>query len=64
MKSTAEMLDEGGHNDDQTSRAEKDLQENAFQSIVDILLEAGYFRARIANLSEFDKVSFMDESNE
>lgn len=51
------MLDERGHNDDQTSSAEKELQENAFQNIVNILLEAGYFRARIANLAEFDKVS-------
>eukprot|EP00613_Pedinella_sp_CCMP2098_P043232 CAMPEP_0171796322 /NCGR_PEP_ID=MMETSP0991-20121206/69250_1 /TAXON_ID=483369 /ORGANISM="non described non described, Strain CCMP2098" /LENGTH=240 /DNA_ID=CAMNT_0012407089 /DNA_START=49 /DNA_END=767 /DNA_ORIENTATION=- len=54
-KSTAELLDERGHNDDQTSSAEKDLQSKAFSSIVDILIDAGYFRARIATLSEFDK---------
>mmetsp|Transcript_52863 Transcript_52863/g.67798 ORF Transcript_52863/g.67798 Transcript_52863/m.67798 type:complete len:681 (-) Transcript_52863:262-2304(-) len=54
-KSTAEMLDERGHNDDQTSSAEKELQSNAFNQIAQILLEAGYFRARIATLSEFDK---------
>ena len=55
-KSTAERLDERAHNDDQTSKAEKDLQAKAFEHIVHILIEAGYFRARIATLSDFDKV--------
>ena len=50
------MLDERGHNDDQTSSAEKELQSKAFEQIVQLLLDAGYFRARISNLSEFDKV--------
>jgi hypothetical protein len=54
-KSTAETLDERGHNDDQTSSAEKEMQAKAFESIVSLLLEAGYYRARIATLSEFDK---------
>jgi hypothetical protein len=56
-KSTAELLDERGHNDDQTSSAEKALQSKAFSTIADILIDAGYFRARIATLSEFDKVT-------
>ena len=43
------------HND-QTSHAEKELQAQAFAEISLILLSAGYFRARIATLSEFDKV--------
>jgi len=54
-KSTAETLDERGHNDDQTSSAEKEMQAKAFESIVALLLDAGYYRARIATLSEFDK---------
>lgn len=54
-KSTAELLDERGHNDDQTSSAEKEMQATAFAAIVALLLEAGYYRARIATLSEFDK---------
>lgn len=41
---------------DQTSETEKVHQKNKFNEIVDILLGAGYFRARISNLSEFDKV--------
>ena len=45
------MLDERGHNDDQTSSAEKELQSKAFEQIVQLLLDAGYFRARISNLS-------------
>ena len=55
-KSTAETLDERGHNDDQTSSAEKEMQSRAFRDILEALLEAGYYRVRIANLSEFDKV--------
>ena len=55
LKSTGEKLEEGGHNDDQTSSAEHILQAKAFDEIVRTLLAAGYFRARIATLSEFDK---------
>lgn len=41
---------------DQTSEAEKSLQKQKFEEIVGVLLSAGYFRARIATLSPFDKV--------
>jgi hypothetical protein len=41
---------------DQTSASEKALQSKKYEEIVDLLLGAGYFRARIASLSEFDKV--------
>jgi hypothetical protein len=41
---------------DQTSQSEKVLQKQKFDEIVEILLSAGYFRARINTLSEFDKV--------
>ena len=41
---------------DQTSETEKALQRQKFEEIVEILLSAGYFRARISNLSSFDKV--------
>mmetsp|Transcript_11676 Transcript_11676/g.43500 ORF Transcript_11676/g.43500 Transcript_11676/m.43500 type:complete len:590 (-) Transcript_11676:17-1786(-) len=40
----------------QTSLAEKQLQEDKFRAIVDLLLAAGYYRVRIASLSRFDKV--------
>lgn len=41
---------------DQTSETEKLYQKTKYNEIIDILLGAGYFRARISNLSEFDKV--------
>lgn len=41
---------------DQTSETEKVLQKTKYNEIIEILLGAGYFRARINNLSEFDKV--------
>ncbi len=41
---------------DQTSQSEKILQKEKFDEIIQILLSAGYFRARINTLSEFDKV--------
>ena len=41
---------------DQTSETEKTYQRNKFNEIIEILLSAGYFRARINTLSEFDKV--------
>jgi hypothetical protein len=41
---------------DQTSETEKVYQKTKYNEIIEILLSAGYFRARINNLSEFDKV--------
>lgn len=41
---------------DQTSEAEKVLQKQKYDEIIDLLLSAGYFRARIHTLSAFDKV--------
>lgn len=41
---------------DQTSETEKVYQRNKYNEIIEILLTAGYFRARINTLSEFDKV--------
>lgn len=41
---------------DQTSESEKIYQRKKYEEIVEILLGAGYFRARISTLSEFDKV--------
>lgn len=41
---------------DQTSEAEKTYQAAKYAEIIEILLSAGYFRARITGLSEFDKV--------
>lgn len=41
---------------DQTSAAEVALQKQKFEEIVGVLLSAGYFRARIASLTPFDKV--------
>lgn len=41
---------------DQTSEAEKVLQRQKFDEILGVLLSAGYFRARIATLTPFDKV--------
>lgn len=51
------MLDT--HDDDgrdQTSLDEKNYQRQKYDDIIQILLSAGYFRARINTLSEFDKV--------
>jgi hypothetical protein len=41
---------------DQTSAAELALQAKALEDLLSILLNAGYFRARMASLSAFDKV--------
>jgi len=41
---------------DQTSESEKVHQRQKYEEIIDMLLSAGYFRARINQLSEFDKV--------
>ena len=41
---------------DQTSETEKVLQKQKYDEIIQLLLSAGYFRARINTLSEFDKV--------
>ena len=41
---------------DQTSQAELALQAKALDDLLRLLLNAGYFRARIAALSAFDKV--------
>lgn len=41
---------------DQTSESEKQLQRTTFNNIIDVLIGAGYHRARINTLSEFDKV--------
>ena len=41
---------------DQTSNSEKIYQREKFNNIIEALLSSGYFRVRIANLSEFDKV--------
>lgn len=41
---------------DQTSETEKVYQRSKYEEIIEILLTAGYFRARINTLSEFDKV--------
>jgi hypothetical protein len=41
---------------DQTSETEKVYQLQKYEEIIEILLTAGYFRARITDLSEFDKV--------
>lgn len=41
---------------DQTSETEKIYQRQKYEEIIDLLLSAGYFRARINTLSEFDKV--------
>jgi hypothetical protein len=41
---------------DQTSETEKVYQRSKYDEIIEILLGAGYFRARIHTLSEFDKV--------
>lgn len=41
---------------DQTSESEKILQQQKYEEIIQLLLSAGYFRARINTLSEFDKV--------
>ena len=41
---------------DQTSESEKVHQRQKYDEIIDMLVSAGYFRARINTLSEFDKV--------
>ena len=41
---------------DQTSEAEKIFRRENFDEIVSALLSAGYHRATVASLSEFDKV--------
>jgi hypothetical protein len=42
--------------EDQTSAIEKQYQRQKYEEIIDVLLSAGYFRARINTLCEFDKV--------
>ena len=44
---------------DQTSVAEKVLQQQKLDDIIGMLLSAGYFRARISTLTPFDKVVFL-----
>ena len=41
---------------DQTSAAEKLLQQKSYAEPIDALIAAGYYRAQIDNLGEFDKV--------
>ena len=41
---------------DQTSAAEKLLQQKSYAELIDALIAAGYYRAQIDNLGEFDKV--------
>mmetsp|Transcript_5523 Transcript_5523/g.7608 ORF Transcript_5523/g.7608 Transcript_5523/m.7608 type:complete len:648 (-) Transcript_5523:168-2111(-) len=41
---------------DQTSQDEKSFQRERYNKIIELLISAGYYRARIAALSEFDKV--------
>ena len=41
---------------DQTSESEKVFQRKKYEEIIELLLTAGYFRARINTLNEFDKV--------
>jgi hypothetical protein len=52
LGSVAQCLDDM----DQTSESEKVYQRGKYEEIIEILLGAGYFRARINTLSEFDKV--------
>ena len=44
------------HSGDQTSKDDKLLQKEKYAEIIVLLVSAGYFRARISALSEFDKV--------
>lgn len=46
----------GTNSADQTSQSEKQLQQNALNELVGLLLSAGYFRARVSTLTPFDKV--------
>ncbi|KAJ8601359.1 hypothetical protein CTAYLR_005004 [Chrysophaeum taylorii] len=50
------MIFEQPRNEDQTSSAERELQERKFRDITSYLVSAGYFRARAPSLSPFDKV--------
>lgn len=43
-------------NMDQTSESTKEFQRQKYDEIIEMLLSAGYFRARINTLSDFDKV--------
>ena len=52
----AEAMRSGGGDLDQTSHAEKVMQSGKIDSILEILISAGYFRARLEMLSLFDKV--------
>jgi hypothetical protein len=45
-----------GGGSDQTSAAEKEGQRAALDSVLSVLLSAGYFRARVGALTPFDKV--------
>ena len=44
------------HSGDQASKDDKLLQKEKYAEIIVLLVSAGYFRARISALSEFDKV--------
>jgi hypothetical protein len=45
-----------GANLDQTSSAERQMQQQALTELLGVLLSAGYFRARVSALTAFDKV--------
>jgi hypothetical protein len=45
-----------GGGEDQTSHAETRLQAEKLESVLGLLLSAGYFRARAPGLEPFDKV--------
>ena len=45
-----------GVSEDQTSQEERSHQQGKYDALVDILVSAGYFRARIPTLDPFDKI--------
>ena len=55
--STGERMDQGHMSSEhQTSSAVHQEQQQSLNDIISLLVSAGYFRARIAGLSDFDKV--------
>lgn len=46
----------GTGSQDQTSAAERQMQQQALSELLSVLLSAGYFRARVSALNAFDKV--------
>ncbi len=50
------FLSAGSESLDQTSASELSLQKAALEDLLRVLLSAGYFRARVASLTPFDKV--------